>query len=231
MSDKPMLFGVGVGPGDPELLTLKAVRTIERCEAIAVPRTARGATVALDIVRGAVDLAGKEIVYLDFVMSRDPKVVAQGHCDAADKIVAQLERGRDVAMLNLGDVSIYATYSRMKELVEEAGYSTCRIPGVPSFCAAAALLDVDLTPRMSAPLHIVPAGWGDLSGALQLEGTKVVMKAGSDLPALKEELRRTGRYEDAMLVRNCGLPGQSVAYSLDDAEDEGSYFATMVVRS
>lgn len=230
MDGRATLYGVGVGPGDPELLTLKAVRIIEQCEAIAVPRTSRGATVALDIVRGAVNLEGKTIVYLDFVMSRDPHVVAEGHRKAAGLIVEQLRQGRDVAMLNLGDVSIYATYSRMKELVEEAGYSTCRVPGVPSFCAAAAVLDCDLTPRMDAPLHIVPAGWGDLSGALALEGTKIVMKAGSDLPALKQLLRQAGSYEKASLVRNCGLPGQIVCRSLDDAEDEGSYFATMVVH-
>lgn len=227
---KATLYGVGVGPGDPELLTLKAVRIIERCEAIAVPRTSRGATVALDIVRGAVNLEGKEIVYLDFAMSRDPSVVEEGHRVAAKRIVAQLEQGRDVAMLNLGDVSIFATYSRMKAMVEEAGYPTSRIPGVPSFCAAAAVLDCDLTPRMDAPLHIVPAGWGDLSGALALDGTKVVMKAGSDLPALKKLLKQMGSYEKASLVCDCGLPGQSVSRSLDDAEDEGSYFATMVVH-
>lgn len=230
MDARATLYGVGVGPGDPELLTLKAMRVIERCQAVAAPRTARGATVALDIVRGAVDLSGKEIVYLDFAMSRDAEVVRRGHEAAAALIVEQLEQGRDVAMLNLGDVSIYATYSRMKELVEQAGYPTCRIPGVPSFCAAAAVLDADLTPRMDAPLHIVPAGWGDLSEALALEGSKVIMKAGSDLLALKEELRRAGCYEKASLVRDCGLPGQSVARSLDDAPDKGSYFATMVVR-
>ena len=83
---------------------------------------------------------------------------------------------------------------------------------------------------MDAPLHIVPAGWGDLSGALALEGTKIVMKAGSDLSALKQLLRQAGSYEKASLVRNCGLPGQIVCRSLDDAEDEGSYFATMVVH-
>lgn len=230
MDKTAVLYGVGVGPGDPELLTLKAVRIIQSCPVIAVPRTARGATVALDIVQGAVDLSGKTLVYLDFVMSRDPQVVADGHKAAAGLIVQHLGRGSDVAMLNLGDVSIYATYSRMKELVEQAGFTTCRIPGVPSFCAAAAALDADLTPRMDAPLHIVPAGWGDLSGALALEGTKVVMKAASALPKLKEELKAAGCYEKASLVRNCGLPGQSIAHSLDEAEDAGSYFATMVVR-
>ena len=90
MDGRATLYGVGVGPGDPELLTLKAVRIIEQCEAIAVPRTSRGATVALDIVRGAVDLEGKTIVYLDFVMSRDPHVVAEGHRKAAGLIVEQL---------------------------------------------------------------------------------------------------------------------------------------------
>ena len=89
MDGRATLYGVGVGPGDPELLTLKAVRIIEQCEAIAVPRTSRGATVALDIVRGAVNLEGKTIVYLDFVMSRDPHVVAEGHRKAAGLIVEQ----------------------------------------------------------------------------------------------------------------------------------------------
>ena len=227
---KGVFYSVGVGPGDPELITLKAVRTLERCPVVAAPQTKNGEMLALSIARQAVSLEGKTVVPLHFTMSRDKAQQHAAHLAAAQALRPHLDAGRDVAMLNLGDVSIYATYSRMKELVEEAGYPTCRVPGVPSFCAAAAVLDCDLTPRMDAPLHIVPAGWGDLSGALALEGTKIVMKAGSDLPALKQLLRQAGSYEKASLVRNCGLPGQTVCRSLDDAEDEGSYFATMVVH-
>ena len=227
---KGVLYGVGTGPGDPELLTIKAVRTIESCPVIAAPQTADGVMVALDIVRGAVDLTGKTVIPVRFSMTRDAERRAAEHASLVRELVAHLDAVRDVALLNLGDPSIYATFQRIAPDVRARGFEARAIPGVPSFCAAAALLDVDLTPRMDAPLHIVPAGWSDLSGALALEGTKVVMKAGSDLPALKEELRQAGCYEKAMLVRNCGLPGESAALSLDDAPDEGSYFATMVVR-
>ena len=67
---KGVLYGVGTGPGDPELLTIKAVRTIESCPVIAAPQTADGAMVALDIVRGAVDLTGKTVIPVRFSMTR-----------------------------------------------------------------------------------------------------------------------------------------------------------------
>ena len=97
---KGVFYGVGVGPGDPELLTLKALRTLERCPVIAAPRTKSGETLALDIVRRAMPLEGKTILPLEFTMSRDPAVLRASRLRAAEAIAAHLAAGLDTAMLD-----------------------------------------------------------------------------------------------------------------------------------
>ena len=114
---KGIFYGVGVGPGDPELITLKAVRCIEQCPVIAAPETKGEKTLALDIARGAVDLAGKTILPLHFLMTRDPGALERSHRAQAERIMEQLDAGRDVAMLNLGDVSIYSTFSYLLAII------------------------------------------------------------------------------------------------------------------
>ncbi len=227
---KGIFYGVGVGPGDPGLLTLKAAETIGRCAVIAAPETAGGGMLALDIAKQAVNLAGKEILPLRFAMSRNKELLHKSHNDAAAQIAEKLCQGKDVAMLNLGDVSIYSTFSYMRELLCEQGFETVMIPGVPSFCAVAATLQTSLTQQMDSPLHIIPAGFQNLAEALHYPGTKVIMKAGKPLAEVKETLRREGVYQKASLVQNCTLPNQRVAHSLEEAEENGGYFTTLVVQ-
>lgn len=119
---KGVLYGVGTGPGDPELLTIKAVRTIESCPVIAAPQTADGAMVALDIVRGAVDLTGKTVIPVRFSMTRDAERRAAEHALLVRELVAHLDAVRDVALLNLGDPSIYATFQRIAPDVRARGF-------------------------------------------------------------------------------------------------------------
>ena len=225
---KGVLYGVGTGPGDPELLTIKAVRTIESCPVIAAPQTADGVMVALDIVRGAVDLTGKTVIPVRFSMTRDAERRATEHASLVRELVAHLDAVRDVALLNLGDPSIYATFQRIAPDVRARGFEARAIPGVPSFCAVAAALE--LTPEMSSPLHIVPGGYDDVRRAIGWPGTKVVMKARRSLADTMRILREEGAFDGAELVEDCGLPGERVYRSLDDLPDRGSYFSTMVVR-
>ena len=123
-----VLYGVSVGPGDPELMTLKAVRCLEKCPVIAAPQTAGGRMLALDIARGAVGLDGKTILPLRFAMSRDPEVLRASHEEAARAVKEYLDAGQDVAMLNLGDVSVYATFGYLQEILEAEGYKTVSDP-------------------------------------------------------------------------------------------------------
>ena len=223
-------YGVSVGPGDPELLTLKAVRCIERCPVLAAPRTAEDRMLALEIVKGAVDVSGKTILPLQFAMSRDADTLRASHEAAAGAVREALDAGQDVAMLNLGDVSIYATYGYLEEILKAQGYPTARIAGVPSFCAAAAALGRSLTDGMEAPLTLAPGRHAEQ--VLDAPGAKVLMKSGRQLPAALAALRRRGLLEKSAMACNCGLPEQTLwpdLSSYDPARPAG-YFTTIIVK-
>lgn len=227
---KGTLYGVSVGPGDPELMTLKAVRCMEQCPVLAAPQTAAGRMLALDIAKGAVDVSGKIILPLHFAMSRDSEVLKASHAAAADAVRAHLDAGRDVALLNLGDVSIYATYGYLEEILTAQGYAAVRIAGVPSFCAAAARLGQSLTGGMEQPLTIAPGR--HVEQVLAAPGAKVLMKTGRRLPKTLDALRERGLLANSAMVCNCGLPDEAVFPALTDydpAQDAG-YFATILVK-
>ncbi len=223
-------YGVSVGPGDPELLTLKAVYCIRRCPVLAVPQTAGGGMLALAIARNAVEIEGKTILPLRFAMSRDPAVLQASHAAAADAVKAYLDAGQDVAMLNLGDVSIYSTYSYLEELLQAEGYAAVRIAGVPSFCAAAARLGQSLTGGMEQPLTIAPGRHAEQ--ILCTPGTKILMKTGRQLPQTIELLQKKGLLGQSAMVCNCGLPNEKVYPTLTglDPEQDAGYFATILVK-
>ena len=225
-------YGVSVGPGNPELLTLQAVRLLRQCPVLAAPQTASGQMLALDIARRALGdaLGSKTIVPLHFAMSRDPAVLAASHRQAAAAVRPFLDAGQDVAMLNIGDVSIYATFGYLQEILQAEGYATAMAAGVPSFCAAAARLNVPLTGGMDTPLTIAPGGWADR--VLETPGTKVLMKTGRQLPALLDTLEARRKLADSALVCNCGLPDEAVWTDLSAArpEESAGYFSTVLVK-
>lgn len=224
---KGKLFGVSVGPGDPSLLTLKAAACIRQCGVLAAPRTSDGSSLALQIAGGAVDISGKHIEYLDLLMTRHQEKLAQSYGAAAAQIAAHLKAGRDVAVLNLGDASLYSSYAYLRSILLAEGYEAETIPGVTSFCACAALANRSLT-RMNMPLHILPGSMEDLPAALALPGGKVLMKSGGALPEIKRFLEKAGLIERAVLITDCGLPSQKVVGQLEEAGEE-SYFTTILI--
>lgn len=229
---KGTFYGVSVGPGDPELLTLQAVRLIRQCPVLAAPQTSSGQMLALDIARSALGeaLNGKTIVPLHFAMSRDPAVLAASHAQAAQAVRPFLDAGQDVAMLNLGDVSIYATFGYLQSFLQAEGYATAMAAGVPSFCAAAARLNVPLTGGMDVPLTVAPGSWA--GRVLETPGTKVLMKTGRQLPALLDTLRQADKLKKSALVCNCGLPDEQVYPDLSRSQPDvpAGYFATVLVK-
>lgn len=223
------LFGVGVGPGDPDFITYKALKTIEKCAVIATPQTKQGSTLALDIAQIHTDLSDKKIIKLGFAMERDKSLISQKHKEAAAEILHELKLGNNVAFLNLGDLSIYATYHYIQPFIAKAGFACVMIPGIPAYSAIAARLGLNLTPEMNSPVHIIPAASDDLAEVLDLPGAKIIMKTGKNIDEVKRVLKEKGLYESAFLVSDCGLETERVYRSLDEAQGKLSYFSTMVV--
>ena len=226
MEKQGVFYAVSVGPGDPELLTRQSCRVLEVCDVIAAPRTKAGRMLALDIAGGAVDMRGKTILPLDFTMAHDAAVREESYRTAAGAIEAELTTGRDVAMVNLGDVSVYATAYYILERVRSDGFEVVMCPGVTSFCAVAARLGRSLT-RMEEPLHILP-GSAELDSALALPGTKVIMKSGKAVHETAAALERRGMAANAGMVADCGLETEQVYTDLRQLPEEVSYFATIV---
>lgn len=221
-------YAVGVGPGDPGLLTLQAANILKRCPVIAAPQTKSGQMLALDIAQGAVDLREKEILPLSFTMSHEPALREESYQTAARQIETFLQKGLDVAMVNLGDVSIFATAYYIFAELRNDGFEAVMAPGVTSFSAVAARLGCSLT-QIDAPLHIIPAS-ADLDLALQFPGTKVLMKSGSAIHETVQALERAGLLDRAALVADCGLPTEQVYHDLRKLPENLSYFATIIVQ-
>lgn len=225
------LYGLGVGPGDPELMTLKAVRLIRECGVIAVPASGRETNAAFEIARGAVpEIEGKELLEVSMPMIRDESKLKESHDKAAEAVIAELENGRDVVFLTLGDPSIYSTYIYVHDRVRAKGYETEIVPGIPSFCAVAARLNEGLT-EASEALHIIPASYEGLEEALTLKGTRVLMKSGKSIGKVKALLQNAANPPSVKMVERCGMQGERVFERLEDLDEEAGYFSILIVKN
>ena len=222
-----ILYGLGVGPGDPELLTLKAVRILSEADVIAVPDKGSGEKTALHIVSQYIH--GKPLLPCVTPMVRDQQVLDSAHDQIADSICALLEEGKTVAFITLGDPTVYSTYMYVHRRVLARGYEAVLVPGVPSFCAVAARLGQSLC-EQSERLMIVPASHRDMEDCLDADANLVFMKAGREIGALREALRARGLLEKASLVANCGMEGEQVFPRFADMPEDTGYFSVVLVK-
>lgn len=224
---KGILYGLGVGPGDPELLTLKAVRILKAVDVIAVPDKGSGEKTAYNIVKDYVQ--GKPLLPCDAPMTRDEKRLDAARDAIVDSVCALLEQGKTVAYITLGDPSVYSTYGYLHSRILARGYEAVMVPGVPSFCAAAARLGTPLC-EGSQRLLVVPASHKDVSDCLGTDANMVFMKAGREIGILKETLRTNGLLERASLVEKCTMEGERVYPNFGDLPEGSGYFSIVLVK-
>ena len=221
------LYGVGVGPGDPELLTLKALRLIKEAPVIAVPGTVPENTVAYKIVVQAYpELAEKELLPIDMPMTKDHAKLRESHEKGAKAVAAVLDQGKDVVFLTLGDTTVYSTYLYVHPRVAEMGYDTEIVSGITSFCAVAARLNIGLVEKHEE-LHVIPASY-QIEEALQLPGTKVLMKAGKKMAEVKATIKRLGA--SAVMIENCGMPNEKIYRSVDEIPEDAGYYSLIIIK-
>ena len=237
------LYIVGIGPGDPDLLTIKALGVLRRCPVMATPKALQqGQSTALSIVSKAMsvgEMEGKEIVELHFPMKKihlgqepDPEVL-QAWQDAADKIFAILILGRDVAFPTLGDPAIYSTgyylYATMLEQYPEVRVQF--VPGISamSSCSAATHTPICLGDDM---LAVIPATFSDsrLRQILESFDTIVLMKVHRVIDNLIALLSELGLLDKATLVERVGMADERVLADLSALDGQVHYFSTIIVR-
>ncbi|MDC0680285.1 MULTISPECIES: precorrin-2 C(20)-methyltransferase [Sorangium] len=235
MSGLGKLYGVGVGPGAPDLLTLRAVRVLQEADVLALPRSSDfGASMAYRILEPVVGKQrDKERLLLTFPMSKDPDRVRPYVDAAVETIGDRLSRGLTVAFATEGDPSLFSTfvYVRREALRRFPGLEVEVVPGVTSVTAVPAVSGLALADGQER-IAILPATYGvdDLTDVLQRFDTVVLMKIGSEMPKVTEALTRAGLLDRAVFVSKATMPEQRIVRDLRAAQGErGDCFAMVVV--
>ena len=220
------LYGVGVGPGDPELMTMKAVRVLRAADVVMAPDTNGSDNTALRIARPY--LSNQEVIFVKTPMVRNQSVMDAAHTAAAKTICALLDEGKQVVFLTLGDPTVYSTYLYIHQKVLALGYPAEIVPGVPSFCAAAARLGISLC-LGAEPLLIIPASH-DAEKLMDVPANKVFMKAGRSILELQKLLAEHGKLENASMVENCSMPTERVYPHFDELKEPTGYFSLVIAK-
>ena len=222
-----MLYGVGLGPGDPELMTLKAARLIGGADVIAYPTLEGGDSFARAIAADLIEDGTEEIaVSIPMSVKREP---AQAAYDAgATAIGEQLEAGKDVVVLCEGDPFFYGSFMYLFSRLSDR-FDCEVVPGVTSVTACAAALQSPLTARNEV-LTIIPGPMDEEAMEARIAAAEAVavMKVGRHLPKIKRVLDRLGLVEHAGYVERASLP-QEVVLPLSEAPEKAPYFSMILV--
>ncbi len=228
-------IGVGLGPGDAELLTLRAQSVLSRVPVILVPKARISDEVlALGILLKSVVRPGAELRELVFPMSIDPAVLRPAWEKARDEALAVLEKGLDCAFITLGDTAIYSTYMNLVAMLRESlpGLKVETVPGISSFSAGAALLNLSLCEK-AEKMAVLPC-LTEVEGMrpdLERFDTVVLMKVGRRFSDLREMLRGMGLLPHAHLLLKLGTPQELVSSDLDSVDPEKvTYMSVVIVR-
>lgn len=216
------LYGIGVGPGDKELLTIKAVRTIEKCDVIVAPTAMKdGKSIALNAARDYIK-EGTEVVVMHFPMGKadtNEKVK-----EIYDFIADKLEKGKNVAFLTIGDAYVYSTYVHLLEYINEKGFEVETIAGVPSFCASAAIANVPLVMGDNA-LKILPAFKVE---EIRDEKYVVLMKVYNHAEKALDFLEDNGF--SYVYIKNAGREGEAILTDRDEILKEKGYMSLIIAN-
>lgn len=232
------LYVIGVGPGDPELLTVKAVRILRKVDCICVPKgREEGSSLALSIVEKALDLDGKEIIEAHFPMKKTRSAEA---CELDTKwdetvetVLSILNRGADMAFITIGDPTIYSTffylYHRIVELNPHIPIEF--IPGITSITASAARAGVSLA-LADEKIAVLPATYTeDLREILKSFDTVVLMKVHRVFPKVLAVLEEAGLADKAVYISQAGRQDEQIVRTIRELKDkELNYFSLLIVK-
>ena len=236
MTGQGTLFGIGVGPGDPELLTLKAARLLRSAPVVAHFARSGGEGQARRIADGHIGEEAKELRFAFPYTTEIPRespayreAMAGFYDKAAEDIASMLDAGRDVALLCEGDPLFYGSFMYVNDRL--AGrYAIEIVPGVTAMAGCWGRVGRPMTRREDS--LAVLAGTAEeeaLTKGLKAADAAVVMKAGRNLPKIRRALERTGLLDRAVLVERGTMPGERIVALADARSDEAAYFSLVLV--
>jgi precorrin-2/cobalt-factor-2 C20-methyltransferase len=223
------LFGIGVGPGDTELLTIKAAKLLRKIDVICSPRSAEyKRSLALTIVQPILDERVDNYEILDplFPMIEDNLTLKTYWDQAADIISNELNKGKDVAFITLGDPTIYSTFSYVAKRLEELGFEIEVIPGITSFTSCAAVAGISLGEKDEIVV-IVPKVDDRLASLLKYGDTFVIMKTSRHSKILEEMVSQDKRDKSIISVQNCSMQNENV---FEGFSKDKKYLSTTIVK-
>ncbi|MBI4962780.1 MAG: precorrin-2 C(20)-methyltransferase [Desulfomonile tiedjei] len=230
-----ILYGIGIGPGDPELITVKGARLLARCQHVFVPKAPpRDESLALSIAKQHIPGACN-VTMIEFPMTKDREKLRTKWEASTQAIASVLRTGEDACYLTLGDTLMYSTYIYMlkglRTHLPDAKVVT--VPGVTAFSAAAALVEFPIGVGQE-PVTVVPIS-DDLEAlerALLLGGTVILMKIGKRFGQVLKLLETSGHIDNAILVSRAGLAGERIETDLRNlaakAPDEANLSVILV---
>ena len=228
-----IFYGIGVGPGDPELLTVKAIKAIEQVDVLIAPKTEKkDGSVALTVAKPYLK-KDVEIVYQVFPMV---KGFAENSTDAWEsnkqEILELLRAGKNVAFLTIGDPMFYSTYIYVFRLLENEGVDIQTIPGIPAFAAIGSQLGYPIVEGDDV-LSIIPATASPekVEKAMQAADNVVLMKVYKNFEEVADMLDKNEMAEQAVLVSRAGLDDEKIIYDvLAHKKEKLNYLSTILTR-
>ncbi|MDI6724536.1 MAG: precorrin-2 C(20)-methyltransferase [Methanobacterium sp.] len=226
---KGKFTGIGVGPGDPDLLTVKAVKALNNIDVICAPKSAQSKpSLALSIVQNVIDRRDDDYSILEplFPMIEDKNELQEYWKEAAELIIEKLDAGLDVAFITLGDPAVYSTFSYVFKRINNLGYETEIIPGITSFTGCSAAAKISLAEKDEI-IVIVPKVDERLPQILEHGDTFVIMKTSRHSDRLKEIINADKRDKEIISVQNCSMDDEIVK---DGFIEDKKYLSTTIVK-
>lgn len=229
-------YGVGVGPGASDLMTVRAVRVINKAHVLAIPKAGKfSKSFAWRIAEPNLEQnEAQERLFQLFPMTKDPAVLLPAWQKAVDEIVERLKSGKDVAFLTQGDPMIYSTFIYIKEMVEEEmpEASIEIVPAVTTIAAVPSVSGRSLVDGQES-LAVIPATYGvdRLKAIIDSFDTVVLMKVGSVVSTVKNILSEMGLLNKAYFCEKATGAEQRLIMNLNDLnEDRCAYFSTIIIN-
>jgi precorrin-2/cobalt-factor-2 C20-methyltransferase len=229
------LYGIGVGPGDPELITVKAYRILQESPIIAYPKKLKGSrSYALDIVEAYVDTTQKTMLGLVFPMTKDPDILAREWEKIGGILIEHLRSGSDVAFVTEGDPLLYSTFIHMSRVVQERerNIQALAVPGISSVNAAAARLGIPLA-EGDEVVAIVPAtsDMTRMQDLLDRHDCVVFLKVAKVLDTIIDLLGEMNLLDKALVITKATADNEHIWRDVRELRHaELNYLTIMVVK-